>query len=205
MSGRVNLDLLDVLPEDVQDKLIASYQQPPRHYHTLQHAANVAQVAASLGADRSCLLASWFHDAVYDPTSGDNEERSAMLLLQLMGDDHDGEEAARLIRITAIHDPPIGDTQGAILCDADLAVLGGTPQAYARYRAAVRREFGHLTSAQWLTGRSAVLRALLSRPRIYRTQPAHDRWEGPARDNLIAELRSLGASAAPLHGPATQT
>ena len=35
-----------------------------------------------------------------------------------------------------------GDANGAVLCDADLAVLASPPEAYAAYASAVREEYG---------------------------------------------------------------
>lgn len=186
-TGRV----AEALPEGVHERLRDRYAVPPRHYHTLAHAAVVAGRAADLGGDRACLLAAWFHDAVYDATRTDNEARSAELLLDWLAGDPDAPEAARLVAVTAGHAPAMDDAQGAILCDADLAVLGGHAADYEAYRRAVRAEYAHVDDAGWRTGRSAVLRDLLSRPRIFRTPAAVSRWEAPARRNLRAELTAV--------------
>ncbi len=180
-----------VLDERTLARLAVRYGDPPRNHHTLAHARTVAGHVAWLGGDRACLLAAWFHDAVYDPLAPDNEERSAELLLDWLADDPDAERAAALVRTTASHVPPPGDTQAAILCDADLAVLGGDATAYERYRLAVRREFAALDEDTWATGRSAVLRDLLARDVLFHTERGRDRWEDAARRNLAAELSTL--------------
>lgn len=182
---------MSVVPERLRPLLIASYDAPPRHYHTIHHAEAVARHVRDLGGNRACLLAAWFHDVVYDPPGEDNEPRSARLLSTWLGEDSDTAEAARLVCVTAGHDPAEGDEQGAILCDADLAVLGGDPPQYTAYRDAVREEYAHVDDDGWRVGRSAVLRGLLARPHIFRTPAGHDRWEAAARANLAAELATL--------------
>lgn len=179
----------------LRPRLRARYAEPPRHHHTFAHAAHVAATAASLGAARACLLAAWFHDAVYDPGAPDNEERSAELLLDWLADDPDAVRAAALVRTTSDHRPSPADHQAAVLVDADLAVLGGSEGEYERYRERVRREFGHLDDELWRVGRAAVLRDLLGRPTIFVTEQGRSRWERTARRNLTAELRDLEAAA----------
>lgn len=177
----------------LEQRLRRRYAVPPRSYHTFEHAATVAGVAASLGGGRACLLAAWFHDVVYDPGATDNEERSAEVLVEWIGaQDDDAPRAAQLVRMTAEHRPLPDDTEGAILSDADLAVLGGSPQAYERYREQVRAEFADVGDEDWAAGRGAVLRDLLDRDRLFLTDEAHERWEESARRNLRAELDALG-------------
>lgn len=184
-------DPLAVLPHDRILRLAARYAQPRRWYHTWDHARAVAHHAASLGGDRPTLLAAWFHDAVYDGRPGADEAASAALLAAWLPDDPDAVEAARLVRVTAGHDPDPDDEAGAILCDADLAVLGAPPEGYQAYRRAVRREYRHLDDAAWRAGRAAVLRSLLDRPAVFRTAEGAVRWEAAARRNMGEELRAL--------------
>ena len=101
------------------------------------------------------------------------------------------EEVRRLVLLTADHDPAPQDAAGALLCDADLEVLGRSPEAYRRYVQAVRRDFAHVPDADWARGRAAVLESLLGAERLYRTAPGRARWEAAARRNLEAELADL--------------
>lgn len=144
-------------------------------------------------------VAVWFHDAVYDPRAGDNEARSAELAeerLAGLGLGHgDPDEVARLVRLTAGHRPPaVPDPRAAALLDADLSILGSRPEAYDRYRRAIRREFGHLSDEQFAQGRRRVLEGLLDTPALFSGLRARRLLEGPARDNLAGELRLLPAS-----------
>jgi predicted metal-dependent HD superfamily phosphohydrolase len=100
-------------------------------------------------------------------------------------------EVRRLVLLTAGHDPDPDDRDGALLCDADLAVLGAPPQVYDRYAAAVRREYAHVPEPAFRAGRAEVLARLLELPALFRLPPTAARWERPARDNLTRELAAL--------------
>ncbi len=159
-------------------------------------------------------LAAWFHDAVYRPDRSENEERSAALaeraLPELGVDAARTAEVARLVRLTITHDPAPEDLDGAVLCDADLAVLAGSPEGYAAYAAAVRDEYAFVPDPDFVVGRSAVLRQLLSLPRLFST-PRGVRLVGahrppqPGHRTRPAERLSswpgwAGACGADLHG-----
>ena len=186
--------LSDIIGTNAGRRLVEAYAQPTRWYHTLQHAELVARTVGDLGGSRACHLAAWFHDAVYQATAQDNEDRSAQLLEAWLPDDPDTVEAARLVRLTKTHTPAgPEDVQGAILCDADLAVLGAAPPEYERYRLAVRREYAQVPEAEWRTGRAAVLEGLMTRAHLYRTSVGRDRWHDDAHRNMAGELRMLRA------------
>jgi predicted metal-dependent HD superfamily phosphohydrolase len=179
----------------VFDRLVAAHAEPHRHYHTLEHVAEVLRVAGRLGASPAVLLAVWFHDAVYDPRAADNEERSATLAAELLG----GlgvpavERVADLIRATT-HAAGPADAETAVLLDADLAILGAAEVRYRRYAADIRREYAHVPDDAYRHGRAAVLRAFLARERIYRTEVMFAEGEAAARRNLADELAGLAAA-----------
>ncbi len=106
---------------------------------------------------------------------------------------------ARLVRLTAAHDPRAADRNGAVLCDADLAILAGAPDRYGAYAAAVREEHGYVDDAGFAAGRAAVLRRLLALPSLFHTPLGRDRYEERARHNLATELSLL--SLDPPTGP----
>ena len=179
--------------------LLGRWTEPHRRYHDLAHLdavlRNVDALAGEAEGADDVRLAAWFHDAVYDPTARDNEARSALLAATVLSGlrvpDPCTGEVVRLVTLTATHDPGEGDRNGAVLCDADLAVLAGTEAAYVGYTDAVREEYAHLDDATFRSGRAAVLRSLLDRPALFRTEHGRTTWEGPARANVTAELSRL--------------
>ncbi|RJK97780.1 HD domain-containing protein [Vallicoccus soli] len=182
--------------------LLARWDEPHRAYHDRRHLAEVlervdalARHARDPGAVR---LAAWFHDAVYDVHRPGSEERSARLATAVLGalGVPAAGEVARLVLLTAGHDPADGDADGCVLADADLGVLAADPARYAEYAADVRREHAHVPDAAFAAGRAAVLRGLLAHPRLFRT-PTGAHGERAARDNVARELSALAAGAAP--------
>ncbi len=198
-------EAVDAAGRDLRER----WAQPHRHYHDRSHLLAVLEAVDLLeraGADpgpepRAVRLAAWFHDAVYagDPAApaGQDEADSAALAARMLAAPALAVPAAvvgevrRLVLLTASHDPAPQDAAGALLCDADLEVLGRSPEAYRRYVQAVRCDFAHVPDADWARGRAAVLESLLGAERLYRTAPGSARWEAAARRNLEAELADL--------------
>jgi predicted metal-dependent HD superfamily phosphohydrolase len=183
--------------------LIAAWSEPHRRYHGLAHLAAVlglvAQLDAAAADPAAVRLAAWYHDAVYEPSRDDNEAVSAQRAragLRGLVPDERIEEVERLVLLTAGHDPAPEDANGAVLCDADLAVLAGPPEAYAAYASAVRTEYGHLSDEVFTAGRIAVLERLLALPALYRLPAVAAEWTPRARANLTAELALLRSRAA---------
>jgi predicted metal-dependent HD superfamily phosphohydrolase len=178
--------------------VVAAWGEPHRRYHDLGHLAAVLGLVGELAAAAvdpdAVRLAAWYHDVVYDPRRGDNEgvsaERARAGLRGLVPPER-VEEVVRLVLLTAGHDPAPDDANGAVLCDADLAVLAAPPGAYAAYASAVREEYGHLSDAEFTAGRTAVLEHLLALPALYRLPALAAEWTPRARANLAAELSLL--------------
>ncbi|MEK2476384.1 MULTISPECIES: HD domain-containing protein [Streptomyces] len=191
-------------PAPYAANLLRRWAEPQRHYHTTDHLTAVLDRIDELAAHAEDLpavqLAAWFHDAVYRPDRSENEERSAALAERALPELGIAApctaEVARLVRLTVTHDPAPDDRNGAVLCDADLAVLAGSPDAYADYAAAVRAEYAFVPDRDFRAGRAAVLRQLLALPRLFMTAQAHDRWETAARHNLSTELTLLEGGGA---------
>jgi predicted metal-dependent HD superfamily phosphohydrolase len=180
--------------------VVGAWSEPHRRYHDLAHLAAVLgivdQLAAAAADPAAVRLAAWYHDVAYDPQRSDNEEVSAARarigLLGLVAEARVAE-VERLVLLTAGHDPQPDDANGAVLCDADLAVLASPAPAYVAYASAVREEYGHLSDDAFTAGRIAVLEHLLALPALFRTPAAAERWTAPARANLAAELSLLRA------------
>lgn len=184
---------------EVGDDLIRRYQEAHRRYHTVDHLAAMLGVIDELAGDAEDVdavrYAAFFHDAIYAVDRADNEERSAVLaeeVLESLGVTPElVREVARLVRLTATHDPADDDRNGGVLCDADLAVLAADEQGYAAYTAAVRAEYRHVPEDLFRAGRAAVLQGLAEQPRLFRTATARTRFEAAARANLQRELTEL--------------
>ncbi len=180
---------LDTLTE-LRDELASAYASPSRGYHDTRHLTEVLDRLDDLGGDGVVVrLAAWFHDAVYD-AGPDDEERSAQWAERSLPAEVAGE-VARLVRVTAAHDPATDDLAGQQLCDADLAILAAPADRYEEYTRGVRREYAAVGDDDFARGRGAILADLLDRPRLFHSERARALWEQPARANLAAELERL--------------
>ncbi|MET0641598.1 MAG: metal-dependent phosphohydrolase, partial [Jiangellaceae bacterium] len=128
-------------------ELLTRWSEPHRQYHDVGHLLFVLHTVDQLAGDAvdpdAVRLAAWFHDAVYTGRPDDDDERTsaalaASILPALGVEAGKVAEVVRLVELTATHEPVAADRNGAVLCDADLAVLGADPDAYATYAAAIR-------------------------------------------------------------------
>lgn len=187
-------------PEWVGSDLLNRYAEPGRRYHDRRHLAEVLDAVDALAEHAvhvdDVRLAAWFHDAIYDipAAAGQNERASADLAIErLTALGLPRERVARvaaLVRATEAHDPGT-DPDTAVLSDADLAVLGSSPQRYAQYADAIRAEYADVPEADFRHGRAAILDTLLDRPHVYATTTARTLWEAAAVRNLTDEIATL--------------
>jgi predicted metal-dependent HD superfamily phosphohydrolase len=176
--------------------LLDRWSESHRQYHGCTHLLAVLEALDLLTEPaeppRTVLLAAWFHDAVYRGVAGEDEEESARLAEARLSEARlparEIDEVARLVRLTSDHRPAPGDDDGALLCDADLSVLGGEPEPYARYVAAVREDYAHIGDADFAAGRAAVVRRLLELDPLFHSERARELWLDAARRNLRGEL-----------------
>ncbi|HYR27246.1 MAG TPA: metal-dependent phosphohydrolase [Thermoanaerobaculia bacterium] len=167
-------------------ELEAHYSEPHRHYHTLRHIEEMLDLLPH--ADETVLMAVWFHDAIYGGKQ--NEERSAELARTALAELRfpSSETVEQLILATKTHEPSQVAPRFHAFLDADLAILGSAPARYDEYAAQIRREYAHIPSILFRSGRASVLRAFLQRPAIYATEEFRARFEKQARENMQREL-----------------
>jgi predicted metal-dependent HD superfamily phosphohydrolase len=181
--------------EAIFQELVARYAESHRAYHTLEH---IGECLLHLDSARYLLmspveveLAIWFHDAIYNPRRGDNEDQSARLAegqLQMAGVDNAlATRTAELIRLTT-HERDNLKGDEAILCDVDLAILGAEPERFNRYNATIRQEYSWVSENVYRIERSRVLESILNRSHIYHTRFFSDRLEQKARKNLTQAI-----------------
>lgn len=181
----------------VGEELLARWSEPHRRYHDLGHLAETLSAVVRLGVSGPAeRLALWFHDAVHQGDPGRDERRSAELAdarLTASGVERGlTAEVVRLVLVTAHHRPAPGDTAGARVSDADLAVLGADSARYAASVVALRAEVGgRLTEAEWWAARRLRVTELLAADPLFHTAAGSTLWHRPAVANLTAELAEL--------------
>lgn len=187
--------------DSLGEELLRRWSEEHRKYHDRAHLLAVLNGINLLTGEsektttqREIYLAAWFHDAVYQGSTHD-EQDSAVLAHELLSAagfaQEEIAEVVRLVILTATHDPAPEDRIGQLLCDADLEVLGRSPSSYKRYTVAVREEYSHVPDVAFALGRSKILSALLAADSLYSTQQAQELWEVSARQNIRQELSEL--------------
>ena len=183
---------------DLGRELLGRWGEAHRVYHGPEHLLHVLESLDRLTDLRprpELLLAAWFHDAVHEGHAGQDELDSADLARRLLTANGwapaSAERVAALVLVTGEHDPDPQDEDACLLVDADLAVLGGDPDDYDRYRTAVRREYAHVPEEQFRAARAEVLTALHGLPQLFHHPAAVDLWEARARQNLEREIAEL--------------
>ncbi|GED96370.1 HD domain-containing protein [Gordonia crocea] len=190
------MDVVEIAPV-LRTELLRRWNEPHRRHHDQRHLDEVVAGLATLseaGLDfdaRPTVLAAWFHDAVYRPLRPDNEEASANLARELLVDDDDRDEVARLVELTRTHQPAPGDRNGIALSDADLAVLGADAHRYDEYAANVGEEFRRVPRPLYRRKRRELLAEFLTREHLYVSPPAQQLWEATARANIAREIEAL--------------
>jgi predicted metal-dependent HD superfamily phosphohydrolase len=175
-----------------------AYSEPKRRYHDVRHIDDcLAQLDTALSladAPEEVELALWFHDAVYDTTSSQNETRSAewaTTFLQAAGAaaDKSARVAGHILATRHSAEPLSGDA--ALVVDVDLSILGRDPPEFATYEQAIREEYRWVPRLIYRRKRAEILQSFLDRRAIYQTSHFHARFERQARDNLDWAIQRL--------------
>ncbi len=189
------------MAETVYGRLGELYGEPHRHYHTLDHIRHCLRefdrAAAAMANPDAVEMALWFHDAIYQPGAGNNEQRSADLFRQWSDGRVDSgfqQRVEDLIMTTTHREPPEqGDARFVV--DIDLSSFGLPWEACERDGHRIRAEFAGVADDQYYTGHLRFLRALRDRSAFFCTEFFRQRYESVARANLariIADLHARG-------------
>ena len=183
------------------DVIHALYASDGRHYHTpahIEHCLSRFDMCSDLmQRPDEVELALWYHDAVYDPVAGNNEQQSAELFVRHADASMDPARVQRvydLIMYTIHREPPPGNDE-KLMVDIDLSGFGLPWDDFARDSRAVRAEFTHMSDAEFYGGQIRFLGSLLGRERFFASDFFHERYEQQARENVertLAGLREAG-------------
>lgn len=183
-------------------ELIAShYNQPHRHYHTLQHLFDVFDDLANPIAELvqleqdSILFAVWFHDIIYQPGRKDNEAKSAEIAVEQLKLLDVPKETMSMVHqailCTHKHKDPNHCYATELFLDADMAILGKSKDEYYAYTENVRKEFSRIPNILYNKGRKNFLETVNCKTRIFLTNYFHEGLELNARENITQEIASL--------------
>jgi predicted metal-dependent HD superfamily phosphohydrolase len=142
----------------------------------------------------SMVFALFYHDFVYNATSKNNEENSAveaekrLTALRLPIDKI--AQVVQLIDATKSHKVS-SDNDVNLFTDSDLSILGSPHAEYELYCSNVRKEYSIFPDILYKPGRRKVLRHFLDMPYIFKTDFFRSKLESIARQNIKTELNKL--------------
>lgn len=189
---------------DTYQQLVHAYSEPHRYYHTATHIDacldHFDEVKALAQAPATLEMALWFHDAVYQTQSNQNEQESAdwaIHFLQQAGITTDQcHQIHHLIMATAAHTNH-DDRDTALMVDIDLAILGQDTSTFADFETQIRQEYAWVPIAEYCRRRSQILEAFMQRPHLYQTAYFQERYGAIARSNLQTAIQRLQAGILP--------
>ena len=179
-------------------RVLDSYFEPHRHYHTgahidaCLHAFDSARFLAESEGEVEAAL--WFHDMVYDPRASDNERASADIASQFLASEGLPSPACARVHalvIATMHDKEPTEQDSRLVVDIDLSILGQDPKVYDQFELAIREEYEWVPWPLYCQKRAEILRSFLDRKSIYLTEPLRERYEPPARINLECAISKL--------------
>jgi predicted metal-dependent HD superfamily phosphohydrolase len=189
------------------ERLFSNYTESTRHYHTPVHlkemldyiqALEETGLVASPASSSILRLATFFHDAIYDPTSSQNEVASAALF-----DDFCQEKSLDSSIQTSVKDLILATEKHKVIeassveivlqkhfLDMDMAVLGKQSSAYMAYAGLIRKEYNHVPWKIYCEKRAEILETF-GKGQIFQSELFQRLLETQAQQNLRDEIDLL--------------
>lgn len=184
--------------DELFDRLIGCYSESHRKYHTMQHLdecfAHLESVRSLAERASEVELALWFHDAIYDTHSSDNEERSAVWAREsALAAGLTPDQATRIsgLVIATRHSAVPAGTDAMVLVDIDLGILGEDIDRFEEYELQVREEYSWVPELLYRRGRGKILKEFADREWIYSTDYFRAAYEERAPENIARSLARL--------------
>jgi len=194
VSKYYNEEQANIMWEEIRTK----YSKTNRHYHNIIHLNNLFLELEPLKTNISdweiVIFAIAYHDIIYNVLRQDNEERSAELAIERLKKLSIEKDRVNLCNEIIINTKTHSDSTTSdikFFADADLAILGKSPEEYQSYASAVRKEYKIYPDFVYNPGRSKVLESFLAKNRIYQTDFFYNQYEEKSRINISHELDQL--------------
>lgn len=200
------------------DNVLRFYLDSKRKYHSISHIRNMldnydlyydnlkTNSFDNTSSSPELELAIIFHDIIYVAGANNNEEQSALCLVNFLKKqrywtnfkyDYPVENSIikqikELILATKDHKAKEEDSYDKkfIIC-MDLLSLAEDWQVYKSNNTKIREEYYRLSWKDWSQGRIEFINNLLLRQKIFPIDKFHERFEIKAKNNLIRERQNL--------------
>jgi predicted metal-dependent HD superfamily phosphohydrolase len=185
--------------QDLLQLICSHYAESTKHYHSLQHlreCSDLFELVRDLATHPAEVeMALWFHDAIYNTASHDNEAQSAQWAraeLSKAGVLSEKIDRIQSMIMATCHTALPVTIDECLLVDIDLAILGSSTERFAEYEQQIRTEYNFVPEPIFNQKRQEILQGFLdrcssgdaSRSTIYSTKYFQDKLELRARDNI---------------------
>lgn len=184
-------------PVFIRDVFIEIHQNRP--YHNLDHLDKMWNDYNNYfdgEYEEVIKYAIAYHDCVYHPLIGDNEQRSNNVWLNHARNFSIPNNITTMVSecILATANHPVSSTSPEyvrIFCDLDLLILASDADEYNQYVSNIRKEYDHLNDQQFCDGRKLFLSGLLNSNSIFSHDTTYKLFENRARKNLNIEFGKI--------------
>ena len=183
------------------------YRESRRYYHTVSHIQQMLDLfiafRGTLNNPDTVFLAIVFHDVIYNPRAGDNEELSVVEFERFYREITQNKDnslklavnntiVSQYILATKTHNVSENADQDMLMfLDFDMSILGATEVEYVTYSQQIRYEYQHVPLGIYIQRRSEVLKGFLAYPAIFNSDSFRVTHEQTARNNIAREISRL--------------
>ena len=184
--------------EELWEEIKSSYSKAARHYHNLTHLddlnSELLPIRHRIADWLTVVFSIAYHDIIYNPLKGDNEEKSAIIcqdrLAKLSISVTQIDKCFKQIIATKSH--TLSEDQDTnFFTDADLSILGAAPDVYLNYTNMIRKEYKLFPDFVYRPGRIKVLQSFLNMQYVFKTDYFRDKYEIQAIENIRTEVQRL--------------
>lgn len=171
------------------------YTEPHRFYHTLEHIQHCLEqfdtVSEDLHDPDAVEMSIWFHDIVYEINDPNNENLSAELFSDLIGQYLSDDQSKKIVEhiLATIHPSEPSDHDARYVVDIDLSSIGGSWALFLKDNQSLRQENPDVPHEQYMERKIKFLKSILDRPNFFLTKFFRDRLEEQARSNIRRHIK----------------
>lgn len=206
------------------DELVyrCSFHGPESARQPIRPAHPIPEGLGRLACEEAVMLTVLFHDAVYSPAKGTNEEESCALFEQFADEAGLAEIQPEMVQQVAvsilctkkhsvspedaIESPSKRFSSGAYeslskprqqdvlrFLDMDMAILASSRERYKEYAGQIRREYSHVSDVEFCSGRLHFLTSVVAAGKPTFLSPDYAELQSVAAANMEWEIASLEA------------
>ncbi len=189
----LNIGFTEEQTSDKWFELEKAYSKKARHYHNLNHLAEMIQefntYKTKLKYPNEVLYSIFYHDYIYNSSRKDNELKSAEFAVKILPKETniDSKIVFDMILATKDHQNN-GIEDEKWLIDFDLKILSKDWEDYKVYFEQIRKEYSIYPDFLYKPGRKKALEHFLENEFIFQTEEFRTLYESKARENILSEI-----------------